>query len=38
MEDGNQTGLILWIIFGIAILAACGVVGSVMFLLAYLII
>lgn len=38
MEDGNHLGVILWIIFGIAILAACGIVSMVLLLLALLVI
>jgi len=38
MEEGNQLGVILWIIFGIAILAACGIISMVLLLLAFLVI
>jgi len=36
MEDGNQKGLILWLIIGIAVLAACGVISAVLILLAWI--
>jgi hypothetical protein len=38
MENDSQTGLILWIIIGIAILAACGLLTALMLFLGYLII
>jgi hypothetical protein len=38
MDDGDRTSLILWIIVGIAVLAACGVVGVLLLVLGILIV
>jgi len=37
MENESQTGFILWIIIGIAILATCSVLTALMVFLGYLI-
>lgn len=36
MEEGNRTGLIISIIIGIAILAACGVLAALLIFLAWI--
>ena len=38
MADNDNSGLVLWIIIGIALLAACGIVAGVMVFLGALII
>jgi hypothetical protein len=37
MENDSHTGIILWIIIGIAVMAACGLLTALMVFLGYLI-